>query len=325
MPKVSIVMSVYNKGLYLRDAMDSILNQTYRDFELVIADNCSTDDSVDIIRSYDDTRIRFHQNPRNLWFVGSMNNCLDRASGDYVAVACGDDVWEEDFLQTCIDVLERHPRINVACCRTNAIDGEGKGTRIPLSRRADAYRIVSAEQVLQKLVKGCYILITAALFRRKAFPHFSIKYHYAGDWDMLFRVAEARNDFLFLEEPLVRCRFYPDSNTSVAKLDGTLVFESYLTLRDFFARQPQYGRLRRKAYGILAMSTLRVSRDLDSRAAIHLYHRLALLIYPAILLNPAFYMYLAVAQLFGPSGMRAMKKMSKQVTSVIKGIQGKAR
>lgn len=322
MPKVSVVMSVYNKAPYLREAVDSVLNQTFGDFEFIITDNCSTDDSVDIIRSYDDPRIRFYQNHRNIWAVASINSCYDKATGEYVALVCGDDLWEKDFLETTVALLDGHPSINVAVCRTHSIDTEGNITRVQQQPGGD-YRVVPADQVLQRLTRGCYLLITAAVFRRKDFPLFAIKYHYSGDWDIFFKMAEAGSDLLYIEKPLAYYRCCLGSNTSVAKRDGLLVFESYLTLNDFFLRQPRYRNLQKKAFSILSMSTLRLSRDLDSRQSALYYHRLALLIYPAILLHPAFYLYMVTALLFGPSGLQAVKKVSRKATSVIKKIQGK--
>jgi glycosyltransferase involved in cell wall biosynthesis len=324
MPKVSIVMSVYNKALYLNEAVDSVLNQMFSDFEFIIADNCSIDNSVEIIKSYNDPRIRFHQNHRNLGAAVSLNSCLDKATGDYVALACGDDVWEEDFLQTCVPLLERHPEVNIVSCRMDSLDSGGKITRSKQSPEFDAFRIVPVDQVVEILARSsCSILLPAALFRRETFPYYDPRYQCTCDWDISFKLVEQKTDFLFVDRALVRYRFYPENETSVAKRDGTLIFESYLNLHRFFLRQPRYRHLRRKAYSTLAMSTLRQSRDLGQRDMIFLYHRFALMIYPRIFFYPAFHLYWITAFLFGPPGMQTLMKASKKVTSVIKRIQGK--
>jgi len=76
MPRVSVLMSCYNKGQFLRETIPSVLSQSFTDFEFVIFDNKSTDDSVAIIGGFDDPRIRFFQNSRNLGPGPSMNNCI---------------------------------------------------------------------------------------------------------------------------------------------------------------------------------------------------------------------------------------------------------
>jgi len=165
-------------------------------------------------------------------------------------------------------------------------------------------------------------MLLSTVCRRKVFPYYDPRYQCAFDWDIFFKIAEKKSDFLFVDKALVCYRFYPENETSLAKQDGTVIFESYLTLHRFFMRQPQYLHLRRKAYSVLAMSTLRQSRDLDQRETIFLYQRLALMIYPGILFYPAFHLYMIIAFLFGPPGMQAMKNASKKVTLLIKRIQG---
>ena len=85
-PKVTVCLPTYNSGEFLRYAIDSILEQTFTDFELIISDDCSTDNTPEIIRSYleKDSRIQYLQNSHNLGLFPNWNRCLESASGEYI-------------------------------------------------------------------------------------------------------------------------------------------------------------------------------------------------------------------------------------------------
>ena len=86
MPRVSVIMPSYNKEKYIAKSIKSILNQTYRDFELLIIDDVSTDSSVEIIRSFDDPRIRFYQNEQNVGMAANRNIGIEKAGGEFIAL-----------------------------------------------------------------------------------------------------------------------------------------------------------------------------------------------------------------------------------------------
>ena len=95
---ISVCMPVYNASRYLRDCIDSILSQSFTDFELLIVDDGSTDDSVEIIRSYSDSRIRLIENKHD--YIGSLNLLLQEARGKYIARMDADDVMLPNRLET---------------------------------------------------------------------------------------------------------------------------------------------------------------------------------------------------------------------------------
>ena len=92
--KVSVITPTYNDEKYITQPLDSILNQTHKNLELLIVDDCSTDKTVDIIKTYNDSRIRLYQNKKNSGAAFSRNKALKEASGDYIAFLDGDDVWD---------------------------------------------------------------------------------------------------------------------------------------------------------------------------------------------------------------------------------------
>lgn len=128
MPKVSIGLPVYNGQNYLAQAIDSILAQSFTDFELIICDNASTDATESICRGYAaaDPRVRYHRNPQNLGAAPNFNLCVDLADGLYFKWAAHDDILTPDYLALCVAVLDSDP--TVAMCHTGSVFIDEEGT-----------------------------------------------------------------------------------------------------------------------------------------------------------------------------------------------------
>ena len=94
-PKISIILPNYNSEKYLKETIESVLNQTYRDFEFIIVDDASTDKSMDIIRSFQDSRIKYIQSDRNRQVAYTANIGMEMAEGEYIARIDSDDIWDE--------------------------------------------------------------------------------------------------------------------------------------------------------------------------------------------------------------------------------------
>jgi len=127
MSKVSIYLSSYNHAKYLRDAIDSVLNQSFSDFELFIEDDASTDESWFIIQSYTDPRIQAHRNSQNQNDLEWMRKViLDMAMGEYIAIHHSDDIWEPEKLQKQVDFMDANPQFGAVFTNAQIIDENGK-------------------------------------------------------------------------------------------------------------------------------------------------------------------------------------------------------
>ncbi|MDD3435733.1 MAG: glycosyltransferase [Candidatus Gastranaerophilales bacterium] len=114
MPKISVIMTVYNtKEEYLREAVESILNQTYKDFEFIIINDGSINNAKDVILSYDDKRIKYFENEKNIGLVKSSNKGLDIAQGEYIARMDSDDISMPERFEKQIKFMEENPEITV--------------------------------------------------------------------------------------------------------------------------------------------------------------------------------------------------------------------
>jgi glycosyltransferase involved in cell wall biosynthesis len=130
-PKVSIGLPVYNAEKYLEEALDSIVAQTYTDFELIISDNASTDRTQEICLKYaqKDPRIRYYRNEKNLGGAPNYNYTFQLAKGEYFKWAAYDDNLAPEFLSRCVEALDQKPDIILSMTETKLIDEHGKRLR----------------------------------------------------------------------------------------------------------------------------------------------------------------------------------------------------
>lgn len=126
MPKISILMTSYNHERYIKESLESILEQTYSDFELIIVDDCSTDSSFNIISSFDDPRITVIKNERNMGPEFAFDILHKTAKGEYIAIADSDNVWKKNKLEKQVAFLDSNPQYTAVFTRANIIDEKGE-------------------------------------------------------------------------------------------------------------------------------------------------------------------------------------------------------
>ena len=112
-PWVSVLMPVYNTAPYLREAMDSMLSQTFTDFELIVLDDCSPDNAEEILATYSDSRIVRYKGEKNVGLSNVLNTGIDMARGKYIARMDSDDISMPNRLRVQVDYMEQHPEIDL--------------------------------------------------------------------------------------------------------------------------------------------------------------------------------------------------------------------
>jgi len=113
MPKVSVVLPVYNVAAHIQQTIESLLRQTFTDFELLVLDDCSTDDTVAKVNAISDPRLRLIRNSHNLGRAGTDNAALEHVTGEYLAKMDGDDICHPERLAKQVAFLDQHPAVNV--------------------------------------------------------------------------------------------------------------------------------------------------------------------------------------------------------------------
>lgn len=214
MPKVSIIMLSYNYGCYLSNAIESVLNQSYPDYKLIIIDDCSNDGSDSIIREYasQDDRIKFFINPKNRGIASSFNSGLDKCRGEYIGYISSDDIWESNRLKAGVSVLDFRPEINYVHSNLSIIDDKGMFTGQTVH---DLYRSPTGKysgNLFDTLIKGNFICFSSLLLRSKAITGISMNpdLKYLNDYQFLLEISEKGN-FHYIDAVLARYRVHSQS------------------------------------------------------------------------------------------------------------------
>lgn len=165
MVKVSVVMPAYNQGKYLKKAIDSVLNQTYENFELIINNNGSTDNTKKIILGYNDKRIKYIENLQNVGSYWGVEQCIQIAKGEYIAYIGSDDVWMEDKLFRQVEFLNNNKAYAAVFTETQVINENDEvmaSSPFIKTNQFDRY------QWLRYLYYNCNVLCWASCMLRKS-------------------------------------------------------------------------------------------------------------------------------------------------------------
>lgn len=178
MPKISVIMPAYNAEQYIGEAMDSILGQTFGDFEFIILNDCSADGTEEIILSYDDPRIVYLKNERNLGVAATLNRGLEMARGEYIARMDADDISLPHRFEKQIAYLDAHPE--VAVLGTNAAifsdDKTIQMTQVPETDRSIRFRMALSNPFIHPTI----------MMRRSMIAELSYEMEYEGREDYRF-------------------------------------------------------------------------------------------------------------------------------------------
>ena len=241
MPKVSIILSSYNQAKYLAESIESVLNQTYKDYELLIFDDGSKDNSPEIIKSFSDDRIKLFLYEKNLGATKAFRKTLENAVGEYVALQHSDDVWEETKLEKQVKFLDENPEYEVCFSAAKFIDETGEIYNLPENH---PYKTVfkqknrSREEWLNHLFWKMSSFCNPSMLIRNARENFvenSCLYQLP-DYFFWLTLCKRKNIYVF-EEELVKFRLRREIQDSVSSfsLEKSVrnANESYFTVREF--------------------------------------------------------------------------------------------
>lgn len=224
-PLVSVGMPVYNAERTLRPAVDSILGQTWRDLELVICDNASTDGTRQVCEDYAarDSRVRYFRNEKNIGASGNYNAAFRHARGRFFKWASSNDTCHPEFLQRCLDVLLNDESVVLAHPRTRLVDGAGRteDVRDDLDLRQDdpgtRFRLLIRRLRLNNMMNG---VIRADVLRRTPLirPFFSSDSSLMAELALHGKIAEIP-EYLYFRRV--------DSETATARKSAQEVAEHY--------------------------------------------------------------------------------------------------
>jgi glycosyltransferase involved in cell wall biosynthesis len=197
-PLVSICIPTYNSGATLGETLASVMGQSYPRLEILVVDNASTDNTIEVASRYDDPRIRIHRNTENVGAEGNFNRCIEMASGAYTAIYHADDLYTVQMVAEQVDFLERHPEVGGVLTEAVVIDGHGRkkgAISFPagLGRKGAAY--VGFPELFSALLRHSNFLICPSAMVRTAVYKNDIKgwrgelFGSSSDLDIWLRIA----------------------------------------------------------------------------------------------------------------------------------------
>jgi glycosyltransferase involved in cell wall biosynthesis len=213
-PTVSICIPAYNAARFLPRAIETALGQEFDDFEVVVVDNASTDDTRELCERYQDPRFRyeFESTPGQ---ASAWNRCVAEATGSYVILLHADDELEPRFLTRTAEVLDANEDVGLVNCAVEHIDEDGG--RLQLQELFDADTVDRDGAVLRRLLlEGCVINPAGVLVRREVYDSvggFTDQVVWGVDWHMWIRVAMA-SPVAYVTDSLARYRQHTASGTS---------------------------------------------------------------------------------------------------------------
>jgi len=220
-PVISALMSAFNVERYIGTTIRSILNQTYDDFELIIVNDGSDDRTGEIIRQYDDSRIRIVDLPQNCGIAAALNEGLLLAKGDYLAKVDGDDCYHPDRFLLQKEYLDQHPDIDVAKTLVEHFSDED---HVLSSDRFNSLRkytessnnlAISPADIAQQLYWHNCIVHSSVMYRRQLFSRFQYRAFPMGeDYDLFYRMNRAGVRMGTVEETLTSVRVTDYSTTA---------------------------------------------------------------------------------------------------------------
>ncbi|MEC4685992.1 MAG: glycosyltransferase family 2 protein [Nitrospirota bacterium] len=232
-PQFSVLMASYNNGQFIGSAIESVINQTFKEWELVIVDDCSTDKSVEIIKTYlSDSRVRFFKNSRNIGYIGTLKRLINESRAEILGILDGDDALDEDALEKMYEAHVKNPDCGfiysnfVFCDRDLNPVEKGFCTALP--------QIPDRRTILRYDIVGPF-----RTFRKDAYfrtPGYDDKILYAEDKDLTLKMEEVTG-FFYVDKVLYLYRVLSDSQSHDPAKKSTMKSSYYLAKYKAYRRR----------------------------------------------------------------------------------------
>lgn len=221
-PTLSVIIPNYNHGCYISKQIESIVNQTFSPTEVIIIDDASTDDSIEVIKQFvqQDRRIKLIRNEYNQGVNESINKVVNLSSGDYLYCCAADDQVMPGFFEQSMTLLAQHPQAGLSCTHPAFLDDETGviDHHEDWFRLSDYPRYVSSEELVKVLgPNGLWIAGHTCIVKREAFieaGQYLSELQWYSDW-FIFHVIAFRTGICYIPEPLAALRVLPSSYSAL--------------------------------------------------------------------------------------------------------------
>jgi glycosyltransferase involved in cell wall biosynthesis len=267
-PRISVVIPTFNRASYIGEAIDSVLAQTYHDFEIIVVDDGSTDNTADVLKKYYGVVRSYRQANRG---PGAARNFgVHHARGAFLAFLDSDDLWLPNKLEVQIAALDADPGLAFVCAETYVIN-EG-GETVKTWKKNPRFFETFADLREDNFITTLTVLLRKSSF--EAVEGFDERLSNAQDYDLWLRLTKAGFKFRFINQPLGKCRFHESNNTK--NTDGRVrSYELLLNKKEIWESMPFFRRRKRLSQIYFSFAQAYLSTRHYAKAAVH-YKKAAL-------------------------------------------------
>ena len=243
-PLVSICIPAYNAALTIKQTLDSVLKQTYSNIEVLVVDNCSTDNTKEIVRSFADVRLKLIENEVNIGAWPNCDRCIELATGEYIAIYHADDVYESEMVQKQVEFLQTNAQAGVVLTAARLIDEQSK----PIKLCSVPAKVLNANNTytFSQLIKGIlhhsnFLFCPSAMVRSSIYKNEIVSWRgdlfaSSADLDVWLRIA-SHHLVGILPIPLLNYRI--SSHQWSAQVRRTTERADFFKVMDFYLQQAQ--------------------------------------------------------------------------------------
>ncbi len=305
MPKVSVIIPAYNAMAYLPESVESVLRQTFTDFEVLLINDGSLDQIIEWAGQITDPRVKLISQ-KNQGVSEARNTGIAHAQGEYLAFLDADDLWEPTKLEKQVRCLEKNSAVGLVHTWVVLADEQGKSTnKVCISQaEGDVWKQIAEESLL---TCGSTPMIRRCCFEK--IGGFDQNLHIAEDWDMWIRIA-SRYSFAVVKEPLVRYRQH--SNNASKNCQTMLSYFRIVIEKNFKFVRSDLLYLKKRAYGRANLYIAwRSWQNRDYEGAMHFRHQ-AVGHYPQLLYSDSYIhlsLIMAATRWFGDQGYSRVRAL----------------
>jgi glycosyltransferase involved in cell wall biosynthesis len=227
---LTIALQTYNRPKYLSESITSILNQSFEDYELIILDNGSEPDTVSVVKSFHDCRIRYIRN--NINDLNFLNKAFEFVNNKFLMIFHDDDVMNPYLIENLIDTIEKDDTINTVSCSINLIDENSKSIKKTRPRIFKNKNWKKTEYIQEYLLRGNIIPCPATLYRSSIIKNNDLKYELevgpAADLFLFFKINLLPGKMILLKKPLLNYRIHINQGSEQKRVELEIQVRQYI-------------------------------------------------------------------------------------------------
>ena len=243
-PNISVCIPVFNGVNFIKESIDSVLNQTIKNFELIIVDNCSADSTIEIVEAYNDPRIKLFRNEKNLGLFGNWNKCIEVSNGVYIVILPHDDLIESTMIEKLSTKLSENKECGLAYSSYYQVNPKSEKINFVLTQPED--KIMNDIEAFEMFIHTCPI--QCCMVKKEVYENiglFTLDLPFTGDVNMWCRIALAGYKVVYLKEPQNSIRIHEHQTTTRIYAQGEYGSQLYDCYRKIFEMIPSSSNLQK--------------------------------------------------------------------------------